>query len=406
MNTIPKIGAAIVAAVAISVWGCGSEDLGRGDPKPLLLDEFESIDVVDLEWQVSDLPTAARVEYEHRLDLGGARDAVEEELSPQTPFHNAVFAPTGGFLVVDFVDLKQFDSDGRFLKTLGRSGQGPGEFGQISTACISNDGKIVAIDYAASRAVVFASDGEHISTFPFPPGAFPVGACLADGSLLVRSTPPLPTAGDPALFKALLSRLALDGESLDPLVEIPVPPPLGILSPSAGAGLVQVHGERIYVGTGLDPELRIYEADGTSVRVVRWREPRVAFSDEVLADLIESGRLVVPVRAQGEIQAVIRRLQQEPRPKWLPVYGGMRVDPAGRVWLEDHELAPGETGKWTVVGTSGEALGRVQLPQPTRARGGDVRLGTVGLDEVVLIWRDAEEGFVHLTVHPIEWLSH
>ena len=59
--------------------------------------------------------------------------------------------------------IKKFDATGKFLKSIGRAGQGPGEFSRPSGLVCSGD-KLVAWDMRAFRFSLFTLDGEPIKS--------------------------------------------------------------------------------------------------------------------------------------------------------------------------------------------------------------------------------------------------
>jgi len=61
--------------------------------------------------------------------------------------------------------IKVFDSDGRYVKTIGAKGSGPGEFQRMSSLTFTNDGKLVATDGSTMRTSFFDSSGKFIKSF-------------------------------------------------------------------------------------------------------------------------------------------------------------------------------------------------------------------------------------------------
>jgi len=63
----------------------------------------------------------------------------------------------------------KFDSNGQFIMSFGRKGQGPGEFGgHALRISFGNDGYIYVSDRGNSRLSVFSKKGEYIKSFPLP----------------------------------------------------------------------------------------------------------------------------------------------------------------------------------------------------------------------------------------------
>ena len=75
-----------------------------------------------------------------------------------------------------FTNVRCFDKDGQYIRTIGRKGQGPGEFETIRF-CLSNDGKIYFMDVVNSRISILDTKGHFISSFKalnLSAGHFPI----------------------------------------------------------------------------------------------------------------------------------------------------------------------------------------------------------------------------------------
>ncbi len=56
--------------------------------------------------------------------------------------------------------IREFDPDGRFVGSIGREGEGPGEFRSIAGVSVLPDGKVAFWDRGARRITVYRTDGE------------------------------------------------------------------------------------------------------------------------------------------------------------------------------------------------------------------------------------------------------
>lgn len=61
-------------------------------------------------------------------------------------------------------EIRKFDREGEYLLTIGRPGQGPGEFQDIMTLCVNSQEDLIAFDRTLGRISVFSDDGEHKKT--------------------------------------------------------------------------------------------------------------------------------------------------------------------------------------------------------------------------------------------------
>ncbi|RKZ11471.1 hypothetical protein DRQ53_14860 [bacterium] len=73
--------------------------------------------------------------------------------------------PDGTIFVADQTaeHVRVFAPSGEFLRTIGREGQGPGEFGRLAAISVDEEGYLLAAD--ASRVHIFAPDGKPIQSF-------------------------------------------------------------------------------------------------------------------------------------------------------------------------------------------------------------------------------------------------
>lgn len=384
-------------AMAVPLAGCGSEAGGSG----VAVRDSAGIRIVE-NGPIRELPPAFLISPAPRLDLGGARDTPDEELDPRAPFLRAARLSDGGFAVSDWSAVKVFDANGRYLSTIGRPGDGPGEFRQLGAVCAAPGDTIVAIGYGAPRVSVFDRAGTHVRTFHVKDGSVERSGCFADGSLLIHShARPDPESTLPPEKAAALDRvntvslLAPDGSVLGVLGDFPAES--GSLFFQAVANTVP-HGDRVYVGNGERPEIRVYTKTGALVRIIRWQQTRIPVTDELLKE-----RAMGSVPRGSPSSVVERRIEfarSRPQPATVPAYFEILVDDAGRIWVEDHPIEGPAPWRWTVLDSAGRALGRVSLPAVPGARG--IRLESVSRNEAQLVWRDSVNGFAHLTFHAVE----
>lgn len=71
--------------------------------------------------------------------------------------------------ISDLQDLKVkvFDTQGRYLRSLGAKGEGPGEFQRIGAMDFLPDGRLLVLDYRAQRTSLFSPEGEYLHSHPW-----------------------------------------------------------------------------------------------------------------------------------------------------------------------------------------------------------------------------------------------
>ena len=99
-----------------------------------------------------------------REDLSiGVREGGENYMFGNTIMMNA--DDQGNFYVTDWdrKHIRKFDSQGKYVFTIGKKGQGPGEFANISVARFDRSGNIYVLDVSSRKIVTFGSTGKFLN---------------------------------------------------------------------------------------------------------------------------------------------------------------------------------------------------------------------------------------------------
>lgn len=141
-------------------------------------------------------------------------------------------APDGRIYVFDnqVPALREYDTAGRHVRTIGRKGKGPGEYEQANGVAVHRDGRVVLWDAGTAHINVYAPDGRFLSAWPLPGGAgfYTSGAVFVDtaGNTYARTRiadpPKENAAGSGRMFGTTgLVKWDRDGRIVDSLA----PPP-------------------------------------------------------------------------------------------------------------------------------------------------------------------------------------
>ena len=97
----------------------------------------------------------------------GNVDTNDENLAFGSPLDMAV-DDGGRVYILDSGDqrIQVFGSDGKYLRTIGRRGQGPGEFERLNSINFDSQGNLHVLDSAQRRIQVFTPRGEVLKTTP------------------------------------------------------------------------------------------------------------------------------------------------------------------------------------------------------------------------------------------------
>jgi len=108
-----------------------------------------------------------QIVFEEELTIG------VEEGDENYMFGNQVFVNSddeGNIYVTDGDrrTVRKYDSDGNFLQSIGRSGQGPGELQDMSEVRFTSDGNIYLNDAKTQRLSFFSKEGSYLKGIKFP----------------------------------------------------------------------------------------------------------------------------------------------------------------------------------------------------------------------------------------------
>jgi hypothetical protein len=222
--------------------------------------------------------------------------------------------------------LRYYDSRGRFLRQLGREGQGPGEYQNASLGVVvrKTDGRVVMRDPRNMRLNVYEPDGSPSDSWSVASGLFsPRSTILGpDDHLFLKILTGWPEENKPWPFALL--HLNERGEVVDTLL-----PPELPNEPEEGGGVFYVAKEwdlspsgGFVIGVNDRYRIEHHRPDGTILRIER--------------DIPQ-----VPLSAgeRGEFEALQewqRRTDNEdppPVPSIKPYFRSLVVGEQGRIWV-------------------------------------------------------------------------
>ncbi len=301
-------------------------------------------------------------------------------------------------------ELRFFDSAGRHVRSVGRNGSGPGEFGQSSVHIWrAPNGDIVADDAGNRRVNIFDSAQTFRATVTLdlpPTGLRPsLQGVLADGSWLVQAWVEGARSADGEWRRtSAYHRYGSDGKHLATLAQAPEALLVGVSEgkmstfisvPFAPSSFAAAQATTILLNDDGAPRLMQLAGDGAIRSIYRWQVPR-----RKGADLIEAYRNAEVARISDT--AWKRRTRgflshSMPIPEFVPAYSRMIVDYAGNIWLQRYYLASEEERINDILAPDGRWLGTVTLPP-------GLWVLQVGPD-FLLGWRRDESDVEHVVVH-------
>jgi hypothetical protein len=320
---------------------------------------------VVLHRDLGDAPPAKRIAEKPIAEIGGLSSDSVYELSA---FRTAVRLRDGSMVVPQRSELRLFDSVGRYVKTVGRRGAGPGEF-STNPLWIFDDRLQLGRIVPELRAVMgVLGDGTVITrtrtqptsvepppTLPGRRGGPPVAMhVLRDGQYnytrMSTSAPPV----------ALELWHSVDDPAPPPPTSFTVVPPGVTYTPPPRTFRTErslvVHGEHLVIADGRRYKIEI-RTRGKLTTVIRVaREPSF---------ITENDRRRYSAFIVGNTSGIEREFREQVAaqttlPAAAPVIQRVVVDDAGRIWVPDFRPPWVDRASWTVFDLKGELIDRVE----------------------------------------------
>lgn len=272
--------------------------------------------------------------------------------------------------------LRFFGSDGSFLRAVGRTGSGPGEFRGLNRLYALADDTLLAFDGVLYRFTVFNSAGELERVFS--PEAeeglvFPL-ATIGRGQILVGSAVPFGQATTTGIHIDSANALVADlrgtiHESVGrfPFYERYVRAEGGFRSTIGrpfGRETRMAGGDgRLYVTTS--DAYQVYVYDGSRLeQIFRIDRPLRSVTETDVVRYLDSRRQITNERRR---QVEARLLGEIPFPATFPPFSALLLDTEQHLWAAEYKRPGERRTRWFVFDPDGAWLGTVEGPDGFRA---------------------------------------
>lgn len=290
-----------------------------------------------------------------------------------------------GFIVVSnsgTQELRFFDQNGDYLKSVGRSGQGPGDFGALSSMRLyqNTDGTFTVNDNSNKRVQVFDSNGELVSVHVIeriPDAGNPtLSGIFTDGGVLLWSV-----FGNPALqgnpgeliqkengFHRLKPDFTYDGL----IFKVPSRPRfVSEYNGRRSFPQIPLTSDPIYTtdsdngalfSTGVEPVISRVDSGGNNTHKFVWNLPRVETAS--IWERYKQEYYIEPLQnSPDQLGLYLNMLSKDlPIPEFVPALTEINVDQEGNIWVKRFDLPWDENFIWDVLDSDGNWLTTVTLP--------------------------------------------
>jgi len=301
-------------------------------------------------------------------------------------------------------DVRVYDAAGKYVRSVGRPGNGPGELSRGAASVLLGQGDTVYVaDLMLQRMSRYAPDGSDAGTFPLPldQGISARWEMTAQNTFL-QQIQTLPVAGTPDAappVNLIVSR-ATDGSLQDTVMHLKASqtvelsasgPRIRMFQPEAVWTLLP--GDRIATAVNSTYRVEVHAPDGTLERVINRPSERKPVGESDRQALLKALREVwerngVPPQAIPQLVSAISFAD------YYPAFANLLSGPNGSLWVQhirtaaDMGAAGGDfdaqdigSPTWDVFDADGRLLGTVTFPDRFLA----MRFHG---DSVYGVWRD------------------
>jgi hypothetical protein len=357
------------------------------------------------EWTVSDAPLAV---------IGDDPDEVDIDLSTSSL---GTMLDDGRVIAATMqpAQIYRFAADGSADGTIGRAGDGPGEYRFVIAMTRLGGDSIAVYDIVKRIALLFRGDGEVIGNVQFPASGVLVPPVLSgrldDGTWVLQVLNPMAERPEGAaeIYRidgpVLAWREGMEG--FDTLFTLPGQSVTWGEIEAAGQRMemgrqvgyganafLGVHGATIWATGGDRFTIRAYDAVGRPTRELRMTRPARPVSEaereRFRTVLREQYQNVAAMLPPGMLESEMAKIDQTVFAEEHPAISMMRVDQVGRLWVSPDLPIIDSVQNWRIFSPEGALIGQLQLPPGM--------LLSANLDRVVVRREDPETGLVRLEV--------
>jgi len=250
-------------------------------------------------------------------------------------------------------NIKIFDQNGRFLKTIGKKGQGPGEFGMPISLAIMPSQNIIVNDMGQRKILFFDKEGNYLRQFSIADKFLFFGPMVTStGDLIASHT--IPQDRPVTVLKKFNQEL----EPLLTFTSIPVdkPPAVNIFVARSLSSLrwALTDKDEIIWGDIKNPEYELYvhNQDGTLTKKITKNYDPLPITAEDKDNLMEETFGQSQTRDQWDVRF----------PDNYPPYTGFSIDDRGHFLVRRYEKQENKQGGLVdIFDSEGRYMAKIRL---------------------------------------------
>ena len=289
-------------------------------------------------------PAASRANLRQPRDLALGESEALYVLDFEAPNHAQVVA---------------FDSSGAFSYRFGEKDDRADRIGPSDEFTVTPWKYVMFVDGVSNALTSFLTLGTYVSTAGLTGVGMGVLSMPEYGHFYLKKW-------DPARRRAYVVHMQLPVDSLSMVYEVTLPPGQSVRKDARDVSFrTASDGQgRLYVAFADVYQVRVLDANGTTVRLVQSSRSAVAKSPREMGE--EREELLTRLRREvGDVSDSL--LQDAAIPDSLfPLIEELSVDPAGRLWVRTHRAERAAGSVYDVFNEQGELISWVAVPAVVR----------------------------------------
>lgn len=298
--------------------------------------------------------------------------------------------------------VKWFRSDGKFLRSFGRRGDGPGEFQLVRLLGRCGTDSLFVYDGASQRLTVVSTDGKFLAdrkvtidgSHPASPSAIECGwtprfgvlgrpqGRVPQGDLPFRSQVPVVMQNISGVVVANAG--VVQGAERQRFGTNVAPRPLGKQS------TVAISRKWLYVGTRDSAYVNVFSTDGRAAPGVRLPLERRKLTKRDIDGFLDALIDANPRATPATIKELYGSLNY---PEYLPAWGDMLTDALDCLWVQEYPTPGQKASRWLVFNDAHRQIAGLTIP----ADFSPLEIGT----DWILGWRSDADGVKHLIAYSL-----
>lgn len=295
-------------------------------------------------------------------------------------------------------EIRVYDNTGTLLKTIGRDGEGPGEFRYLSLGGVLPGDTLVVMDAMLRRMSIVHPEAGVVRSARLDPDVaananawgvfdnrtvlFGRGGQTAESEGVYRQPETYRVSDLEGTLAGVLGEKPGVEANHIPMESYTTGEPVIITRQLyfARKGIPVAVGDRFYFGSQDKFEIEAMDPYGTILRLIRVPVDPVPLTREIWDSYVEH-RIETIARDPDHERRMRRSMEQDSQalPPTFPAHGELEVDALNHLWVEEYRIPGDNTHTWSVFDREGVRLARVTLPVPMEVLevGGDYVMGLV-----------------------------